>query len=82
MEKKKRFNIIYNDNKEIGFGEGYYIIYENYEGEPTYDSMYRIYNYNEQTDMVTVGLINKIYHLYDLGYELDIYYKPNLKELF
>ena len=82
MEKKKRFNIIYNNDDKIGYGKGYYIIYENYEGEPTFDSKYGTYEYSEDVDMVSVGILNKINHLYDMGYILDKYYNPNLKELF
>ena len=80
--KKKKFNIIYNADKDIGFGVGYYIVYENNKGEPTFDSKYGIYEYSEEVDMVSVGLINKIYHLYEMGYILDIFYCPKLKDLF
>ena len=81
---KKRFNIIWNDNEDIGFGKGYYFIYENYEGKPTFDCKYGVYEYNKEVDMVSVGVINKINHLYDLGYIYDNYYATNinLKDLF
>lgn len=81
-KNKKRFNIIYNSNEDIGFGVGYYVVYENYKGEPAVDCQYRILEYSEQVDMVSVGIINKIYHLYDLGYILDPYYIVDLKDLF
>ena len=81
MEKRKKFNIIYNDNKELGFGEGYYIVYENYEGKSALDTMYPTWEHNEQVDAVSVGIINKIKYLYDIGYVLDVYYRPDLKEL-
>lgn len=81
-KNKKRFNIIYNSNKDIGFGVGYYVIYENYEGQPTFECSFPIYEYSEQVDMVSVGILNKIYRLYELGYILDPYYIVDLKELF
>lgn len=82
MEKKRRFKIYYNDDETIGFGKGYYFIYENYEGKPTFDSKWGIFEYNEDVDMVSVGVINKIYEMYDLGYVFDRYYSFNFKELF
>ena len=79
--KKRRFNIIYNKDKNIGMGEGYYIVFENYEGEPMLDSVYKTIEYNEQVDMVSVGILNKINYMYDLGWVLDKYYTPNIKDL-
>lgn len=82
-EKKRKFNIIYNSDKKKGYGEGYYIVYENYEGKPTFDSMYPIWEQNEQVDGVSVGIINKIKHLYDMGYVLDVYYnRDNIDNIF
>lgn len=72
--KKKKFNIIYNSDEKKGFGKGYYVIYENYEGQPAMDTMYPTWEHNEQVDAVSVGIINKIKHLYDIGYVLDVYY--------
>ena len=80
--KKKKFNIVYNNDETVGMGKGYYFIYENYEGKPTFDSKYGTYEYSEQVDMVSVGVINKIKYMYEMGYELDIYYGTNLKEIF
>lgn len=77
MEKKKRFTIYYNKNDNIGFGKGYYFIYENYEGKPTFDCKYGTFEYSEDVDMVSVGLVNKIYYLYDMGYIFDKYYIRN-----
>jgi len=84
MEKKKRFNIIYNGDKTKCWGVGYYFIYENYKGEPTFDCKYGIYEYSKDVDMVSVGVINKINQLYDMGYILDKYYATNIdiNELF
>lgn len=79
--KKRRFNIIYNNNKKLGMGEGYYIVFENYEGEPMLDSVYKTIEYSEQVDMVSVGILNKINHLYDMGWVLDKYYTPELEKL-
>jgi len=80
--KKKRFNIIYNNDESIGFGKGYYIVFENHEGKPTLDCRYGTIEYNKDVDMVSVGILNKINYLYDMGYVLDTYYKVNLKDLF
>ena len=82
MKSKKRFNILYNADKNIGFGVGYYIVYENYEGKPTFDCKYGTIEYNKDVDMISVGIINKINYLYDMGYVLDKYYCPKLKDLF
>ena len=79
--KKRRFNIIYNNDKNIGMGEGYYIVFENYEGEPMLDSVYKTIEYNEQVDMVSVGILNKINYMYDMGWVLDKYYTPDIKDL-
>jgi len=81
-KKRKKFNIVYNNDENIGFGKGYYIIYENYEGQPTFDCKYGVLEYNENVDMVSVGIINKIYYMYDMGWELDIYYGKDLKKIF
>lgn len=82
--KKKRFSVVYNDNKEIAFGEGYYIIYEGYDGKPKYDSKYGTFSYSETVDMVSVGILNKINYFYDMNYVYDPYYftKARLGELF
>ena len=82
MEKKKRFTIYYNGNEKLGFGIGYYFIYENYEGKPTFDSKWGVFEYSEDIDMVSVGVINKIYKLYDLGYIFDKYYSFDFEKLF
>ena len=84
MEKKKKFNIIWNSKENELWGKGYYIIYENYKGEPTFDSKYGIYEYSKEVDMVSVGILNKINHLYDMGYVYDRYYAKNidLKNIF
>lgn len=79
---KKRFNIIYNDKEDIGYGKGYYIIFENHEKEPTFDCKYGICEYSKDVDMVSVGILNKIKRLYEMGYILDIYYQVDLKKLF
>lgn len=82
MEKKKRFTIYYNSNEKSGLGKGYYFIYENNNGKPTFDSKFGVFEYNKQIDMVSVGLINKIYQLYDLGYIFDKYYTFDFDKLF
>lgn len=82
MKSKKRFNILYNADKDIGFGVGYYIVYENYKGEPTFDCKYGTFDYSEEVEMVSVGIINKIYRLYNMGYVLDIYFSPRIEDLF
>lgn len=82
MEKKKKFNIIYNNDENVGYGKGYYFIFENYEGKPTFDSKYGTYEYSKDVDMISVGVINKIYRMYDLGYVFDRWYTVDLKELF
>ena len=82
--KKKRFTIIYNGQEDIAFGKGYYFIYENYEGKPTFECKYSVYEYSKEVDMVSVGVINKINDLYYKGYIYDRYYAANinLKDLF
>lgn len=82
MERKKKFTIYYNNDETIGFGKGYYIIFENFEGKPTFDSKYGTFEYSEFQDLVSVGLINKMFYMYDLGYVFDRYYEFNFKELF
>lgn len=79
---KKKFNVIYNSDESIGLGKGYYIVYENHNHKPTFDSKYGTYEYSEEVDMVSVGIINKIKFLYDMGYVLDTYYSVDLKEIF
>ena len=74
MEKKKKFNIIYNNDEKKGYGKGYYIVYENYEGKPTFDCKYGTWEQNKDVDGVSVGIINRIKYLYDMGYILDTYY--------
>lgn len=78
----KRFNVIYNNDETIGFGKGYYVIFENHEGKPTVDCAYPTWEHNEMVDAVSVGLWNKIKYLIEIGYKLDIYYICDLKELF
>ena len=79
---KKKFNIIYNNDENIAWGKGYYVVFENHKGEPTIDSKYGTYEYSSEVDMVSVGIINKIKYLYDMDYILDVYYaKDKLKEL-
>ena len=82
MERKRKFTIYYNSNKNLGCGEGYYVIFENNFGEPTVDSKYGILEYNKDIDMVSVGLINKLYQMYDLGYIFDKYYTFDFEKLF
>lgn len=79
---KKKFTIIYNKDENVGYGKGYYLIYENNEGKATFDSKYGTYEYSEDVDMVSVGILNKMFRMYDLGYVFDRYYPVNLKELF
>lgn len=80
--KKHRFNWVYNSNEEIGFGKGYYLYFENYEFKPVFECKYGTYEYNPQCDMISVGFLNRIKHLVDLGYVYDPYFKIDLKQLF
>ena len=82
MEKKKRFNVIYNNDENIGYGKGYYVVYENYEGNPTFDSCYHVIEIDENHDAISIGLLNKFEHMYYLGYVFDYGYAFNLKDLF
>ena len=79
---QNRFNFIYNNDETIGLGKGYYIIFEGYDKKIKWDSYYPTWEHNEQVDGVSVGILNKIQYLIDMGYKLDIYMKVNLKELF
>lgn len=78
----RRFNFIYNNDETIGYGKGYYVIFEGHDKKLLMDTYYPIWEQNEQVDGVSVGILNKINHLIDMGYKLDIYMKVNLKELF
>ena len=80
--KKCRFNFIYNSDKNIGNGEGYYIIFEGHDKSIMVDSYYKCIEYNEQVDMISVGILNKIKYLSDIGYKFDPYFTADLKDLF
>lgn len=80
--KRKRFNWCYNNDETIGFGKGYYIYFEGHDGSIMIDSYYKSWEYNEQVDVVSVGILNKFKDLYYLGYQLDMYLAVNLKDLF
>ena len=75
--QKKKYNIIYNNDKSKGFGIGYYLIFENHEKKPTLDTYYPTWQHNENVDAISVGIINKIKWLEDIGYKLDIYYNTS-----
>lgn len=82
MSRKKKFNVIYNGKEEIGFGCGYYVVFEGHDYKPCLDSVYHTWEHNESVDGVSCGLINKIIYLCDLGYVFDHWYCPDLKEMF
>lgn len=79
---KHRFNYLYNGDESIGFGKGYYIIFEGHDKQLRVDTYFPTWEQNEQVDGVSVGILNKISYLIDLGYQFDRYLKVNLKDLF
>lgn len=81
MEKKKKFNYIYSDDKTLGYGVGYYIVFEGHDGKPLIDTFYPTWEVNEMVDGISVGVLNKIKYLISAGYQFDIWFKPNLKDL-
>ena len=82
MDRSKRFNYVYNSDDKLGYGKGYYIIFEDNEGSPAFDSYYPIYEKDETMDCVSVGLLNKLDHIYLLGWRLDLGYTVDLNEIF
>lgn len=82
MERKHKFNWMYNADETIGFGKGYYIIFEGSNYEPMVDTMYKTWEYNEQVDGISVGILNKFRYLEDLGYVYDRNFIVDLKQLF
>lgn len=81
MEKKKRFNYIYNSDETFMYGKGYYLIFEGHDGKPLIETFYPTWEVNEMVDGVSVGILNKIKHLTDMGYVLDVYFITDLNQL-
>ena len=77
MEKKKRFNIKYYDKKK-----GYVIYFEGHDNKVYMDCFFPTWEENEQVDGVSVGIINRIKYLYDLGYVYDNWFDYDLDLLF
>ncbi len=73
--KKPKFNVIWNEDEKIGFGKGYYIIFEDHEGKPMMDHYYSIGTNKEWHDLevVSVDIISNIKNMINIGYEFDIY---------
>ena len=82
MERKHKFNWVYNNDENIGFGKGYYIFFEGHDYKPLVDCMYPSWEQNEQVDGISVGILNKFRYLEDLGYVYDKNFRVDLKELF
>ena len=83
MEKKKRFNYIYNGDEKVGYGKGYYIIFEGHDGEVLIDAFYRINDIGHDNFTISTSILEHIKHLIDIGYEFDSWYHPStIKQLF
>ncbi len=77
MKKKKRFNIKYYAKRNM-----YVIYFEGNDNEVYIDTMFPSFEVNEQVDGVSVGIINRIKYLYDLGYVYDNWFDYDLDKLF
>ncbi len=82
MERKHKFNFIYNNDETIGFGKGYYFIFEGHDYTPMVETMYKCWEQNEHVDGISVGFINRFRYLENLGYVYDRNFIVDLKELF
>lgn len=77
MRKKKRFNIKYYAKRK-----GYVIYFEGHDNKVYMDSFFPTWEQNEQVDGISVGIINKIKYMYDLGYVYDNWFDYDLDLLF
>lgn len=78
--KMKRFNYKYYEGKGA-HREGVYFYYEDDNKEIRFDSMYPILHYNEEVDMVSYGVLNRINYMIDLGYKFEPNLIANIEEI-
>lgn len=76
----KKFNYVYFKGKEM-HREGVYFIYQTEDKEIHFDSMYPIKHCDENLDMISYGVLNRINYLIELGYKFDPYLNVNIEEI-
>lgn len=82
---KPKFNFIYNDDVELGFGKGYYMFIQGIANENKGQDLFTTYYpliETKNVDFVSVGLLNEIRHNTEMGWVYDKYYHVDLTKHF
>lgn len=82
---KPKFNFIYNDDNELGFGKGYYLFFQGISGENKGEDLFATYYpliETKNVDYASVGLLNEIRHYEEMGWEYDRWYEVDLTKEF
>lgn len=85
MKKEQYFNFIYNDDEKLGFGKGYYLFFQDHNGEDIFSKYYPIQKVikGEHTiETIHIGVLDDFYKDTDLGWKYNPYYRVDLTEQF